>query len=309
MIKLAKLLPAAALLLALMCVGCEQPADPSADGGPSTGSGAAGDGPSTGSGTAVPYGDTIYVSFSFSPSVGSAPEAFTRASAGDAGITDIWLMDYTADGTLQQAIHQHADTDGFGTIALRATYGTHALHIIGSAGTEPQVEGDVITWARVGDTFYSADTIDVQPQASNQVAAQLRRVASRLRITVTDVVPATFARLAIGAQWYFGLNARTGEACSAQQQVRSVSVPQSLVGTSGQLSAGFYTLCPAAGYSCPVEVSALDANGQTLHSVTLTSVPFARNKITTYQGELLQNTRSVSLDFDTTWGESLGGSW
>ncbi len=167
----------------------------------------------------------------------------------------------------------------------------------------------MITWARVGDTFYSADTIDVQPQASNQVAVQLSRVASRLRITVTDVVPATFARLSIGAQWYFGLNARTGEACSAQQQVRTVAIPQSLVGTSGQLSAGFYTLCPAAGYSCPVTVSALDANNQTLHSVTLTSVPFARNKITTYQGELLQNTRSVSLDFDTTWGESLGGSW
>ncbi len=307
MIKLAKLLPAAALLLALMCVGCEQPSVE----GPSTGSGTDG---GNGSGTAgdggitVPYGDTIYVSFSFSPSVGSAPEAFTRATASEAAVTDIWLMDYQG-GELQQTVHQQMGADGFGTIALRATYGTHALHIIGSAGTEPQVDGDVITWARVGDTFYSADTIDVQPQASNQVAAQLRRVASRLRITVTDVVPATFARLAIGAQWYFGFNARTGEACSAQQQVRSVSVPQSLVGTSGQLSAGFYTLCPAAGYSCPVTVSALDANGQTLHSVTLTSVPFARNKITTYQGELLQNTRSVSLDFDTTWGESLGGSW
>lgn len=232
----------------------------------------------------------------------------TRGSLEDAKVSELWLMDFV-NGELQQTIHQQKTDAGFGSISMAVSYGTHALRLIASAGSGAAVADSIVTWAKPGDTFFSADTIDIQPQGSKSVTLHLKRIATRLRVSISDEIPADFAQLGIAATWYYGLNAKSGEATGEQSTERTISVPASYAGTTGQLTAGFYSLCPVAGYTTDATITARDADGAALRSISLTGVPLQRNRITAYSGEMFQNTRSVGLDVDTDWADALEATW
>ena len=251
------------------------------------------------------WDDTITITIGFGP---GAAASRTRASIDDANVSDLWLMDFIGD-SLAQTIHQSKTDAGFGTISMGADYGKHHLRIVASAGTDASVADSVITWAKPGDTFFAADSIDIQPQGSKDVAISLKRIASRLRIAVNDEIPADFATLSISGTWYYSLNAHSGEATGDKTAERTISVPASYVGTSGQLSAGFYTMCPVDGYTTDVTVKALKSDQSALKTIELKSVPFVRNRMTAYSGTMFANTRSVSLDFSTDWADAFECTW
>ena len=232
----------------------------------------------------------------------------TRGSVDDAKVSDLWLFDYIGD-SLAHTIHQQKTDDGFGTIALAADYGKHHLRLVASAGTDATVADSIITWVKPGDTFFAADSIDIEPQGSKDVAITMKRIASRLRISVNDEIPAGFATLSISGTWYYGLNAHTGEATGQQAAERTISVPATYVGTTGQLSAGFYTMCPVDGYTTDVTVKALKSDQSAMKTIELKDVPLKRNRVTAYSGTMFGNTRSMSLAFDTDWDDAYEATW
>ena len=232
----------------------------------------------------------------------------TRGSLEDAKVSELWLMDFV-NGELQQTIHQQKTDAGFGSISMVASYGTHALRLIASAGSGATVADSIITWTKPGDTFFTADTINIQPQGNKSVTLHLSRIATRLRVSISDEIPADFAQLGIAAAWYYGINAKSGEATGEQSTERTIAIPASYAGTTGQLTAGFYSLCPVAGYTTDATITARDAEGTALRSISLTGVPLQRNRITAYSGEMFQNTRSVGLDVDTDWADALEATW
>lgn len=250
------------------------------------------------------WDDTITITIGFGPG-GSGS---TRGTAEDAKVTEIWLMDYMGD-ELKQTIHQLKDDTGFGSVQLAVEYGTHTLRIVGSAGTGASLDDGVITWTKTGDTFYGSDSVTIAPQGSKNITLSLSRITTRLRVSVNDEIPADFAQLCIEATWYYGLNIATGEATVAQIADRSISIPSSYAGTTGQLSAGFYSLCPADGYSTDVTITARNADGEALRSISLSDVPLQRNRVTAYSGTMFANTRSVSLDFSTDWADAFECTW
>ena len=130
-------------------------------------------------------------------------KAMTRAAITSLSLTDLWMFDYVGD-ELQQTIHQSNTDEGFGAISASMGYGTHTLYFVASRGTTPTSDTDAqtITWVKPSDTFWATATVTVSPSSSSSQAVTLSRVATRLRITVNDEVPAGAAKFVITpAQW------------------------------------------------------------------------------------------------------------
>ena len=115
--------------------------------------------------------------------------AMTRAGLSDLNLTDLWVFDYMSD-ELKTSAHQDAG-DGFGSLSMSLEYGSHTLYFVASRGTTPTVDTDAqtISWVKPSDTFWASLSLTVSPSMNGSHEVTLRRVATRLRITVTDEVP------------------------------------------------------------------------------------------------------------------------
>lgn len=249
---------------------------------------------------------TIHFTF---PMMATSVRPMTRGTLADAQMTDLWLFDYM-DGTLANTIHQTSEDAGFGSISLQADYGSHQLYFVASRGTTPTIDGNTITWVKPSDTFWGSLTLDVAPGMSATQSVALARVATRLRIAVTDEVPAALSQFAITpAHWYYGLDYTTGEPVGDQQTVRTIDVPSSYIGTTGQLAMNIYGLCSATDYTTDVAVSALAQDGSSLATLTLSDVPLRRNRVTSYSGQLFCHAGMLTVSLNDAWEDDLTVSW
>ena len=232
----------------------------------------------------------------------------TRGTLSDASITDLWLFDYMGED-LKQTIHQSSTDDGFGSVAVTAETGDHSFCFVASRGTGATVSGGAITWDKPSDTFWEKTTLTVTPQTATAQSVELQRVATKLKITITDEVPATLSKLTIAADtWHSGINALTGEPTAAAARTSTINVPASYIGTTGQLVASIFGIC-GTDYTTDVSVTASDANSQTIASVTLVDVPMKRNTTTSYSGPLFTRQPTFSMTVADSWGEDITDTW
>ena len=222
----------------------------------------------------------------------------TRATLQELNITDLWLFDYMGD-ELKQTIHK---TEGFDALTLSMDYGEHRLCFVASRGTDPTVTAPTISWEKPSDTFWATVTMDVQPATSATQSVTLKRVATRLRICITDEITAQMARLDVEPlTWYYGIDVKTGEGTDARRQVRSVTIPASYIGTQGQLTASFFGLSLASDWQTDIDVRLIGSSDALLGEVLLPSVSFRQNRTTTYGGGILGRTLPLSVSVDDTW--------
>ena len=230
----------------------------------------------------------------------------TRATLAELNITDLWLFDYMGDN-LQQTIHK---TDDFGSVSLSLDYGEHTLCFVASRGSEPTVTAPTISWVKPSDTFWAALTMNVQPASSASQSVTLHRVATRLRIAITDEITSQMARLEVEpATWYYGMNIRTGEGTDARQQMRSVAIPSSYVGTTGQVSALFFGLSPSTDWQTDIDVKMIGTDESVLGHVTLPSARFAQNLTSIYSGGIIGAGKIVTITADDTWSDDNVQTW
>ena len=235
-------------------------------------------------------------------------ESMTRATLAESQMTDLWLFDYM-DGELQTTIHQTSEDDGFGAITLTADYGEHRLYFVASRGDTPTIDGTTISWAKPSDTFWQNVTLNIEPQTSTNQSVVLQRVVTRLRIAVTDEVPANLKTLSVTpSTWYYGIDYTTGEATNSQSTPRVITVPSSYVGTTN-LATSFYCLCPADGFNTDITVTAKDADETAIANIALSDVPFERNRITNYSGSLFTQNRAVSVTTNDEWLDEYTTTW
>jgi len=246
--------------------------------------------------------DTITIRISF------GDDNRTRASLEDVKMKDLWLYDYVG-GSLVQSVHQSSTDAGFGSASVGITYGEHTFYVVASGGTEATTDGTTITWGKPGDTFYLAKTVDLQPTGDKNVSLVLKRVATRLRIDPSDEIPADIASLAWEGTWYFGFNYLTGEADGAQSTERSVSVPASYIGTTGELIVASYSLCPIAGYTTDIKITARRSDESVITEINLSDVAFERNRLTILSGGLATSTRSFGITVDDAWADDYNVGW
>ena len=87
---------------------------------------------------------------------------FTRGSLSADGkeMTDLWLFDYVG-GELVQTLHQVSADADFGTPAPTLSYGEHRIYFVVSRGASPVINGTVISWGSIRDTFWKSMAVSV----------------------------------------------------------------------------------------------------------------------------------------------------
>ena len=238
--------------------------------------------------------------------------AMTRADVSTLDLTDLWMFDYIGD-ELQQTVHQSSTDDGFGSISASMGYGEHTLYFVASRGTTPTSDTDAqtITWVKPSDTFWATATVTVSPSSESSQAVSLSRVATRLRITVNDEVPAQAAKFVITpAQWYYGIDYTTGNGIApSANQPREVNIPSSYIGTSGQLAIAIFGFVPSADWHTDITAALKASDESTLGLVTLEDVEMKRNITTAYSGGILGTAKSFTLSADDAWGDEDVHTW
>ena len=233
----------------------------------------------------------------------------TRATMSEVSMTDLWLFDYIGD-ELQQTIHQTATDANFGTPAINASYGDHTIYFVASRGDSPVIDGTTISWTKPSDTFWASRSITIAPSTSASQTVSLQRVATRLRLTVMDEIPATLAQICITpSHWYYGIDYLTGEATDDRQTERTINVPASYIGTTGQLYANFYSLSPSSAWQTDITMKAKDGDGGVISQIGIADVPLERNRVTNYSGPLFSASRTSSVTADGEWGDDINGTW
>lgn len=238
--------------------------------------------------------------------------AMTRADVTELDLTDLWMFDYVGE-ELQQTVHQSNTDEGFGAISASMDYGEHTLYFVASRGTTPTADTDAqtITWAKPSDTFWATASVTVSPSSASSQTVSLSRVATRLRITVNDEVPAGAAKFVITpAQWYYGIDYTTGNGIAlSANQPREVNIPSSYIGTTGQLAISIFGFVPSADWQTDITATLKASDESALGQVTLENVSLKRNITTAYSGGILGTAKAFTLTADDVWGEDDIHTW
>jgi len=227
-------------------------------------------------------------------------------------MTDVWVLDYM-DGQLVQQVHQSDNTaDDFGKPVVQLAYGEHHVYFVASRGTTPtlNVGKHSIVWERPSDTFWKDYEVNVVSASNGNRAVTLDRVATKLKLTVTDEVKAECAEVAVEpGTWYYGLYYVNGAPVGQQQTERVVSVPANLIGTSGQLAVTIFGLSGSTEWTTDVTVSARTAEHAVIGTATMADVPFKANRATEYSGPLFGTAGSMTMTLGAEWDTSETGTW
>lgn len=229
----------------------------------------------------------------------------TRALEADGvQMTDLWLFDYKG-GMLVRTLHKSQGDVDFDSPVLQMEYGQHHVYFVASRGKVPVVSGPQVTWSTPSDTFWKDMAVTVSDGSSSEVGVTLDRVATKLRVTVTDEVPEGTASIVITpGTWWYGLDYTTGAAIESQSNERSISVPTSYIGTSGELMVNIFGISDADEWVTDVTIAAKNADGDVLGNVTLNDVPFMRNRVTEVSGSLFSGGRTFSVTLNDQWLDS-----
>lgn len=237
----------------------------------------------------------------------------TRASLVADGVemTDLWVLDYM-DGVLVQSLHQVKTDADWGTPKLTLAYGSHHVYFVASRGDSPVLDevGHTITWERVSDTFWLDEQVNVTQTSTSNRSVTLNRVATKLKVTIKDEVPADCAQLTLTPSvWYYGLDYLNGLAIGSSNKTRTVTVPASYVGTSGQLAMNIFGISDTDEWTTEILLQSLADDGAVLGQVTISNAPFKRNRATEYSGNLFGSGGNMDVNLSDTWEQSFTAEW
>ena len=236
---------------------------------------------------------------------------FTRGSLSADGkeMTDLWLFDYV-DGTLVQTLHQVSTDADFGTPAPTLAYGEHRIYCVVSRGASPVINGTVISWGSIRDTFWKAMSVTVGGASASAYSVALDRVVTKLKITATDAVPdGTATVVVMPGKWYAGLDYLTGQPADMKDsEEMSASVPASMVGTTG-MAVSFFGFSSATEWTTPLTVSARDEDNDIIGLVNVAAAPFMANRATEFSGSLFSTSGTFTITLNDEWDAPWTGTW
>lgn len=230
-----------------------------------------------------------------------APET-TPLTADGVGMTDLWMFDYVG-GELKQTIHQITTDDDFGKPSVKLDYGQHVICIVASRGNHPTLSSDVITWEKASDTFAKEVNVSVASGMETVQRITLERVATRLNVKITDVVPPSAATLDLElATWYKSLSVPSLFAVNDNATHYSINIKK-FVGTK-DASLVVYSLSPSAeSWSTNVTLVPKDEDGKVLSQIVVPSVQMKMNRTTILSGELFGKNNQMTFALNTQWNE------
>ena len=234
-------------------------------------------------------------------------------SADGKDMTDLWVLDYDADGNLLQQLHQSDNNaEDFGKPVMNLAYGVHQVYFIASRGVDPVLDtgAHTLTFGSVRDTFWKRYDVSVVATSNGNRAVTLDRVVTKLRLTFTDEVPAEANSISIVPHtWYYGIDYLTGQPASVRTDAATViTIPDASKGQTG-IQASLFGFSTAEEWNTDVVISSRTATDAVLGSAIITSTPFKANRVSDYSGPLFSAGGSMSLSLNGEWEDSYQGSW
>ena len=244
--------------------------------------------------------------------VSAGRRASTYLTDGSNQMTDLWVFDFVGDDCVQ-SLHQTTSDEAWGQPQMSLALGTHHIYFVASRGVSPVVNATdkTIVWSSVRDTYWKDYEVTVVNTSNGNRAVTLERVVAKLKLTINDEIPAGASTLTCTpASWHYGLNYTTGAPIAAtNDQAITIIVPTSYVGTTGQLSASFFTFSGADEWTTNVSLSVKDDNSNALGSVAISDVPLKRNRSTEYSGNLFSSGGNMAVSIDDSWTSPYIGTW
>ena len=232
-------------------------------------------------------------------------------SADGKDMSDLWVFDYM-DGVCVQTVHQTSDDADWGAPRMALSYGLHHVYFVASRGEGATLdaEGHTITWTGPRDTFWKDYEVEVASTSNGNRAVTLDRVTTKLRIVVNDEVPTGCAAMVVTpARWYYGWDYVNGVATASQQTERRVPVPESYVGTMGQLTVSIFGLSSTDEWVTNVAIKALGEGDAIIGSATIVGAPFKANRATEYAGNLFGSAGELDVSVNGDWESPKTGTW
>lgn len=216
---------------------------------------------------------------------------------------------YTDDR--KEQVNQVSSDEGFGTVSLNLSTGTHTVVVIAHNGDGNPTMTDIRKISfnnketlKMTDTFlyYAEINVTSAPQVYD---LNLERAVAMFQLKLTDTsVPAQVTRFQFD---YTGgsnsVDATTGLGATKSTQSETIVV------SSGEKEYGVYTFVRGDGNTLNMKVSAIDVYGNAVKEQTF-EVPVTRNRITRYSGEFFKGgcLEFTSADYQMTADDAWAGT-
>ena len=245
----------------------------------------------------------------------------TRAAltANGKALTDLYILDYDkATGKLLQVLHQTSTAPDFAEPDLTLDYGNHTLKVVATRSQEPtlwdagnitwQIEPNILTPItasqpvaltanKMSDTFGAEKDVSVGAGTAT-VNIALNRLVAKLSVNSTDVFPDDCTTITLDFQEHKALSLATMDVIEAVGNQR-ISDVQHLRGTTDN-TLSYFLLVPKAGYKTDLTFT-MNSTGAPYATITITDVPFERNKITTITGSLYNHNQHMIMTVNDEW--------
>lgn len=242
---------------------------------------------------------------------GFSSPTFTRSTPlSESDMTDLWVFDFMNEECVQY-VHLTPEDETFGSPQLTMSMGEHEVCFVASRGSDPTLDevAQAITWGIPRDTYWKSVVMTVG-QSTGDVTVTLDRVATKLRLVITDEVPTNAATVAVRpAKWYYGLNYWTGEPTADNDKERAISIPSSYVGTTGQLNCSFFGISTKQEWTTDVTIEGRNSDGGIMGHAVITAAPFKANRASEYSGRLFSGEGSMSVTLNDKWEDSYTSTW
>ena len=241
-------------------------------------------------------------------------EDVTRAiEANGEALKELWVFDCYENGCALVAKQTDAQDD-FGVVSMQLNYGSHKLAFVASRGegSEVDVDNGKIEWAKVKDTFWTVEDLEVAKGGAAEMSVTLKRVVSRMRVMMSDVVPQNMKKMKITANgWYKGIDVRTGETVGSLSSVDAIAetsevdIPSVYIGTSKRLAVSLWSIGKSERWTQDMTIGALDENGESIGETICSGVPMERNRVTNVTGYFLSGGKLGNILVDDDWDEGI----
>ena len=239
----------------------------------------------------------------------------TRAylAADGKDLTDVWVLDYDADGNLLQQLHQSDNTsEDFGKPTMSLKYGQHHVYFIASRGQNPilNTEAKTLSFGKVLDTFYKDYEVSVVSTSNGNRAVTLDRIVTRLRLFFTDAVADNAATINITpAVWHYGFNYVSGAMAETKSNfTMTLNVPAGSAGSTTE-SANLFGFSPSSEWTTDIAINSKTSNGTIIGQATIEDAPFKPNRVTEYSGPLFSSGGTMTMSLNTNWDTAITGTW
>lgn len=228
---------------------------------------------------------------------------------------------FRADGTKVKAVNQTSADTGFGQLSLSLQTGTYRVVAVAHSSTEGNAtisSPEKVTFAsnKMTDTFSACEVIEVSDENLTDADIQLQRVVAMLRLTVAGNIPQDVSRWKF---YYTGgsstLNPTTGYGCvqSKQTEYRQAHDDAGEAVRVYEL----YTAPHELNDVLKMVVTAQGPDGSAMNEWTMDNIPVTRNKITTWEGSLFQDSGeggeigsgTISIGLDSEWDGTISYTW